>query len=70
MNEIDVVGGMTRLQLQPGDLLVVTSDRTLSVEGCASLRRHVQAAFGREVPVLVLDGGIKVGAVNANEVPA
>lgn len=59
--EVRYLGDVQRLQLKPGDCLVVQIDRPLSAEQMRLVREHCERVIGLGVPVLVLDQGIKVG---------
>ena len=56
------IGDVQRLQLQPGDVLLISYDAPLSDETCARLKRDVEAYLDG-VKVLVIDSGGRVGAI-------
>lgn len=62
--EIDLIREMAVLKLEAGDVLVVTCDRDLPHEAMERVESWVSAKVGGH-PVLVLAGGLKLGALRA-----
>lgn len=56
------ISDVQRLQLQPGDVLVISYDEPLSDETCERLKREVEA-YLNGVKVLVIGHGGRVGAI-------
>jgi hypothetical protein len=65
MEEINIrfVGDMTKLKLEPGDMLVLQLDAHISDEQFECLNSKMAKVFGKG-RVVVLDKGMKLGAVN------
>lgn len=59
IRNIDVA--LTKINIQPGDVLVITSDTRLNEQAHLNIRKEINASFG--CPVLLLDSGIKLDAV-------
>jgi hypothetical protein len=59
--EIRYLGDVQRLQLEPGDLVVITYSGRLSEEARAYLAKYVSESLGRDV--LVLDNGAQIGVM-------
>lgn len=60
--EIRYLGDVKRLALNPGDIVVVSTDDEMSVEAAQRLRAQIQ----QKVPlheVIVLAGGLKLGVL-------
>src|SRR4051812_32747439 len=57
------------LKVEPGDRLVVTSDRPLASDVKDNLCSRL-SAWAAGVPVVILDAGLKLGALRIAEVPA
>lgn len=58
------------LTLMPGDALVVSTAKCLNVEQRVRLCQHIEgvmAKVGSPVPVLVLDGGLKIDVLGRPE---
>ena len=62
MGEPEFIEAMQVLQLQPGDTLVIKTGRILPLDAHEQIRTHVTAIVG-DVPVLILDKGMDVGAL-------
>lgn len=66
--EIRFLGDLQRLSPQPGDMFVITTEQRISQE-----QRHaIVATWASAMPghkVLVLDGGLKIGVIDAIEPP-
>lgn len=63
LNEARFLGDVQRLELRPGDTVVLTCDGRLSDETAKRLGHYVQSALKCEHPVLVLESGLKVGVL-------
>jgi hypothetical protein len=63
------LGDLQRLRLEPGDLLVLSTDQRLSMETAERLRSTLATATG-DRRVLVLDCGLKLGVLANAEPPA
>jgi hypothetical protein len=59
--EIRYLGDVQRLQLEPGDVVVLTYSGMLSEEARAYLAKYVSESLGRDV--LVLDSGVQIGVM-------
>jgi hypothetical protein len=59
VRNVDVV--LTKISIQPGDVLVVSSDQRLRQEQHANIVRTFSESFG--CPVCLLDSGLKLEAV-------
>lgn len=64
--DINFVGDMQRLDIKPGDRYVITSDVALSAEMVGRIR-DVWKSFAGDTPLLVLDAGLKLGAISATD---
>lgn len=64
--EISFVGNLQRLELKPGDKLVLTVDECLSQSQRLHIMAEVQRFIGTDVEcgVLLLDRGFKLGVIN------
>lgn len=56
-----------RLDLQPGDKLVVFYPGTLNTKIAELIERKMKEFIGHDIRVLVLDGGMKLGVLNASK---
>lgn len=66
--EIRFLGDLQRLQMQPGDLFVMTSDRPITNETARRLQEAWASVFGDEAErykLIVLGDGLKVGLISA-----
>lgn len=62
---------IAKLRLQPGDLLVVKIDHTISAEICGRIRDHFEAALkasGISNRVLVVDNSIELSVLARDEI--
>lgn len=66
---LEIVGGLAKLQLQPGDVLVLSVPQRLSMEIADRLTAVLHERFGADQKVLVLDGGISLQVVRAAAAP-
>ncbi|EHM01149.1 hypothetical protein HMPREF9946_02224 [Acetobacteraceae bacterium AT-5844] len=65
--EIRFLGDLQRLEVKPGDRFVLTLERAPTPEVTQRVRQAWQAFVGGGVPLLILDPGMKLGAVSAAE---
>lgn len=70
-NELPLVGVIAKLQLEPGDILVVKSEKKLSSVQFSRLRDNVQSALDGvglwpAVKVMILDDGLDLSVLRAN----
>lgn len=56
-----------RLLLRPGETLVVKVADLLSADRAGDIRKYLQAIFGEEQKVLVLDGGVDLEVVRPTD---
>ncbi|NLS07621.1 phage portal protein [Rhizobium sp. P32RR-XVIII] len=61
-SEIRFLGDMTKLHLEPGDMLVLQLDTRISNEQFDRLNEQMAEIFGKR-RVIILDAGMKLGAV-------
>lgn len=61
--QIRYLGDLQRLDLKPGDKLVLTLSSRVSRETLDRISLELQAFAGQDVKVLVLDEGMKLGAI-------
>ena len=61
--EIRFLGDLQRLQLKPGEKLVLRTKERLSAETCERLSTNLRLMLGDDVPVIVLDGGLQMGVI-------
>ena len=59
IRNIDVA--LTKVRIEPGDVLVIECDHRLREESHLNIRREISESFG--CAAVVLDGGIKLAAV-------
>lgn len=59
--EIRYLGDVQRLQLEPGDVVVLTYPGRLYEAARAHLAKYVSESLGRDV--LVLDSGVQIGVM-------
>ena len=62
LGEIRFLGDMVRLQPQPGDVYVLTSERLIAPAQAEQIRAQWRSVMG-DVPCLVLSGGLHVGVL-------
>jgi len=60
------ISEVQRLNLQPGDLLVVRFRQPIPATAAAAVMARVQAWAGTAVPVLILDGDASLEVVTAD----
>ena len=51
-----------RMQLDPTDTIVLSSEHTLDMDTCARLKQHLEGLLPGH-KVLVLDGGLRISAI-------
>lgn len=61
--DIQYLGDVQRLQLRPGDILVLSVDEHITVETGERLRDMVQQVCGTDQKVFVLSRGMKFGVL-------
>jgi len=54
---------IAKLELHPGDVLVLRTDLMLSAEQCTHLRDHAQREFGPDIKVVVLTAGLSLAVL-------
>ncbi len=65
--ELPEITEVQRLQLRPGDRLIVRTDTRLDMATADRIKRYVKDVFGEDVPVLVLDKGAGLEVMAAEE---
>lgn len=65
--DLPAVTCIAKLEVRPGDTLVVLIDRALSREHLASIQQYVRQTLATEAAVLVLDNGMSIGVLSAAE---
>jgi hypothetical protein len=65
--EIRYLGDMQRLHVKPGDSFVLTLDRSLPHDQLRRLHEAWARFAGAEVPLLVLEPGMKLGIITKSE---
>jgi len=68
LENIEIDGRIEVVKLEPGDVLVITTERGLSACQHQRLTEYVQAKLSH--PVLILDGGMKLMAVKSTDMEA
>lgn len=63
MDAIKFFGDLQRLDLKHGDKFVLTVDRPISDAAAANIKRMWHAFAGEDVPLLILEGGMKIGVI-------
>ncbi|MGE3419644.1 MAG: hypothetical protein AB7I42_26600 [Bradyrhizobium sp.] len=63
-HQISYLGELQRLELRPGDVFVLSTDRHLPAAAHQHIRNAWRIAMGN-VRLLIIDGGMKLGVVNA-----
>lgn len=56
---------ITKLDLAPGDTLVIFTQQWLSIETCAHMRAHLEPFVPSGTRILILDGGMTLGKIGA-----
>lgn len=62
--ELNYLGDLQRLSLKPGDKFVIQTDQHLSAEMVEHIRTLWEMFAGPDVKLLVLDGGLRLGAIS------
>lgn len=62
-SEIRYLGDLQRLEPRPGDVYVLTCERVMSADQAAQLRAQFKSVMGEQARVIVLSGGLQLGAV-------
>lgn len=72
MNEvgIKIIGTLEigKLQLAPGDVLVVKTDRATSTEATARIRKHLAGLLPQGVTTLIIDRGVNLSVLTKTEI--
>ena len=63
--DIRFVGNLARVEVRPGDVFVVQTDNFLSSEVAERIRTALSSDLG--APVIILQGGLKLGVVGSAE---
>lgn len=63
--QVRYLGDLQRLQLQDGEVFVLTSDADLNPPQIERLRASWESVMGKEAKLLVLTAGMKLGAVSS-----
>ena len=66
--EIRFLGDLQRLQPKPGDVFVLTVEGRVSADMVKILREQWKTFMG-DIPLLVIDGGARLGCISAPEPP-
>jgi len=56
-----------RLHLEPGDVLILTSPKPLTDYTIAKLTLQMRDNFGPDVPIAILDAGLRLQVINKAE---
>ena len=68
-----LIARVERLHLEPGDGIVITTERLLSDKHVADIKQYLQAYLdkvtGQKHPILVMDRGMGMKVVSGNSVP-
>ena len=68
-DEIRYLGDLQLLKILPGDKFVLTVPKVLSDESHIQIQLSWQRFAGEDVPLLILDDGMKLGAIRVQEQP-
>ncbi len=72
MNEvaIKIIGAFEigKLQLQDGDILVVKTDRPMSIEATERARKHLKGLLPRDVTIMIIDRGVELSVLTKSEI--
>jgi hypothetical protein len=63
-DEIRYLGDLQRLELKTGDKFVLTVDVPISVRVADMIRKQWEQFAGEGVPLLILQDGMKLGAIS------
>lgn len=66
VDEIRYLGDLQRLSLKPGDKLVLTMKGHVSVQMAENIAAQVKKTIG-DVPLIVLEEGMTIGAIGSDE---
>jgi len=66
-DQIRFVGDLQRLDVRPGDKFVLTCERSVDEDTLLRLRDALRDFLGEDAQVLILDSGLKIGAVRAED---
>ncbi len=72
MNEvgIKIVGAFEigKLQLHDGDVLVVKTDRPLSIDATDRVRKHLKGLLPRDVTIMIIDRGVELSVLTKADI--
>lgn len=72
MNEvaIKIIGAfeIAKLQLKPGDVLVVKTDRPMSNEATDRTRKHLAGLLPQGVTTMIIDRGVNLSVLTRDEI--
>lgn len=68
MDELEL--RIARLELGPGDMIILQADKILSREQADRIREYVRLAVGNDRRVLLLSGGIELSVLTKTEIDA
>ncbi len=65
--EVRFLGDLQRLQPQPGDVYVLSTEHRVDMASAERIEAVLQLALGADAKVLVLDGGSKLGVIGQQQ---
>lgn len=65
--EIRYLGDVQRLRVEPGDVIVVSTEQRLSVDEARRIGQAIQRVLPEGQRVLILDAGTKIGVIGADD---
>lgn len=65
--KVEFCGHLRRLDIKPGDKLVLSVDEDISEETAEQLKAHCLKVIGLDLPVLIIGPGIQLGCVRVEE---
>lgn len=72
MNEVGIklVGTLEigKLQLAPGDVLVVKTDRPMSQDATERVRKHLKGLLPQNVTIMIIDRGVELSVLTKTEI--
>ncbi len=72
MNEVGIklVGTLEigKLQLAPGDVLVVKTDRPMSQDVTERVRKHLKGLLPQNVTIMIIDRGVELSVLTKTEI--
>ncbi len=69
-DEIHFLGDLQRLEVRPGDVFVLKTNKILSREAVERLRDYLAASLGCENKIIVLGDGMELGVLSRDEAAA